>query len=61
MKLLRTINVNFDVTDQLLIRISAIIKYWKKKWEYNETIQQLFKDFKKAYGSVRKKDCTIYL
>jgi hypothetical protein len=24
------------------------------KWEYNETVQQLFIDFKKAYDSVRR-------
>jgi hypothetical protein len=26
----------------------------KKKWEYNETVQQLFMDFKKAYDSVTR-------
>jgi hypothetical protein len=26
----------------------------EKKWEYNETVHQLFIDFKKAYGSVRR-------
>jgi purine nucleoside phosphorylase len=26
----------------------------KKKWEYNETVHQLFVDFKKAYDSVRR-------
>jgi hypothetical protein len=25
-----------------------------EKWEYNETVHQLFIDFKKAYGSVRR-------
>jgi hypothetical protein len=25
-----------------------------EKWEYNETVQQLFIDFKKAYDSVRR-------
>jgi hypothetical protein len=25
-----------------------------KKWEYNETVHQLFIDFKKAYDSVRR-------
>jgi hypothetical protein len=48
------INVGFDITDQLLIKFSAFVRYWKKKWEYNETVQQLFIDFKKAYGSVRR-------
>jgi hypothetical protein len=26
----------------------------EKKWEYNETVHQLFIDFKKAFDSVRK-------
>ena len=26
----------------------------EKKWEYNEAVHQLFIDFKKAYGSVRR-------
>jgi hypothetical protein len=29
-KLLEIINVGFDVTDQLLIRFSAFVKYWRK-------------------------------
>jgi hypothetical protein len=53
MKLLGTISVDFDVTDQLLIRFSAFIRYWRKR-EYNETVHQLFIDFKKAYDSVRR-------
>jgi hypothetical protein len=24
--------VGFDVTDQLLIRFSAFVRYWRKKW-----------------------------
>jgi hypothetical protein len=47
------ISVGFDVTD--LIRFSAFVRYWKKKWEYNETVHQLFMDFKKAYDSARRK------
>jgi hypothetical protein len=54
MKLLGTISVGFDVTDQL-IRFSAFGTCWRKKWEYNETVYQLFIDFKKAYDSVRMK------
>jgi hypothetical protein len=54
MTLLGTISVDFDVTDQLLIRFSSFIRYWEKKWEYNETVHQLFIDFKKAYDSVRR-------
>jgi hypothetical protein len=44
--------MGFDVTDQLLKRFSALIRYWRKKWEYSETVHQLFVDFKKAYDSV---------
>jgi hypothetical protein len=54
MKLLGIIGVGFDVMDQLLIRFSAFTRYWRKKWEYNETVHQLFVDFKKAYASVRR-------
>jgi hypothetical protein len=54
MKLLGIISVDFDITDQLLIRFSAFIRYWRKKWEYTETVHQLFIDFKKAYDSVRR-------
>jgi hypothetical protein len=50
MKLLGMISVGFDITDQLVIRFSAFIKYWRKKWEYNETVHQLFID----YDSVRR-------
>jgi hypothetical protein len=32
MKLLGTISVDFDVTDQLLIRLSGFVKYWTKSW-----------------------------
>jgi hypothetical protein len=28
--------------------------YGREKWEYNETVHQLFVDFKKAYISVRR-------
>jgi hypothetical protein len=45
--------MDFDVTDQLLIRSSAFVRYWKN-WEYNETVHQLFIDFKKTYESVRR-------
>jgi hypothetical protein len=42
MKLLGIISVRFNITGQLLIRF------------YNETVYQLFIDFKKAYDSVRR-------
>jgi hypothetical protein len=32
----------------------AFTRYWRKKWEYNETVHHLLVDFKKAYDSVTK-------
>jgi hypothetical protein len=51
MKLLGIISVGFDITDQLLIRFFAFFRYWGKKWDYNETVYQLFIDCKKAHDS----------
>ena len=34
--------------------IFCIHQTLEKKWEYNEEVQQLFTDFKKAYNSVRR-------
>jgi hypothetical protein len=48
MNLLGMTSVGFDVTDQLLIRFSAFVRYWRKKWEYNETVYQPLIDLKKA-------------
>jgi hypothetical protein len=31
-----------------------LARCWRKKWEYNGTVNQLFIDFKKAYSSVRR-------
>jgi hypothetical protein len=55
-KLLRITNTNFDVTgqtedDHIFYTRQAL----KKRWEYNGTAHQLFKDFKKAYDSVSRK------
>jgi hypothetical protein len=47
--------MGFDITDQLLIRHFCVCQILKKKWEYNKTVHQLFRDFKKAYDSVRRK------
>ena len=38
-----------STTDHIL----CIRQILEKKWEYNETVHQLFIDFKKAYDSVR--------
>jgi hypothetical protein len=54
MKLLGIISVAFDVTDQLLIKLFRIPQILEQKWEYNDTVHQLFVDFKKAYDSVRR-------
>jgi hypothetical protein len=48
-----TISVDFDVTDQLLIRFSAFFRFWKKVGVHG-TVHQLFIDFKKVYDSVRR-------
>jgi hypothetical protein len=45
--------VGFDMRDQLLIRCFAFVRYQENKWECNETVHQLFIDFKKACDSVR--------
>jgi hypothetical protein len=37
--------VGFNVIDQLLIRFSAFNRHWRKKYEYNETVHQLFTEF----------------
>jgi hypothetical protein len=47
--------MDFDVTDQLMIRFLFIHQILEKKWECNETMRRLFVDFKKVYDSVRRK------
>jgi hypothetical protein len=54
MKLVGIISVGFDIIDRLLIRFFCICQILEKKWEYNETVQQLFIDFKKACDSVKR-------
>jgi hypothetical protein len=46
--------VGFDITDQLLMRSFAFVKYWRRNRSTNETVHQLFIDFKTAYDSVRR-------
>jgi hypothetical protein len=41
---------NRSTTDQIF----CIRRILEKKWDYNETVHQLFIDFKKAYDSVRR-------
>jgi hypothetical protein len=54
MKLLGITSVDFDVVSQRLIRSSTSVGYWKKKWEYNGTVRQLFIYLKKEYDSLRR-------
>jgi hypothetical protein len=46
--------VDVNVIDQLLIRCSAFVIYWRKTWECNGTVHNLYTDFEKAYDSVRR-------
>ena len=54
MKLLETTNVVLDVTDRQLTKYFVFDRYWRKKWEYNGTVHQLFINLKKAYDSDKK-------
>jgi hypothetical protein len=46
--------MGFNVTDQLRVRFLAFVRSFGGwgRWKYNETVHQLFTDFKKAYVSV---------
>jgi hypothetical protein len=52
MKLLGLTSVGLGVADQLLIRFPALVRHWRRN---ENTMRQLFMDFKKAYDSVRRK------
>jgi hypothetical protein len=45
MKLLGIISMEFDVTDQLLIRFSAFVGYWRKN---GSTMRQLMIQYEKG-------------
>jgi hypothetical protein len=47
--------VDLEATGHVLIVYSAFFKYFRKKWEYNETVHQLFTDYKKSYDSFRRR------
>jgi hypothetical protein len=51
--------VDFEVIDRLLIRYSAFVRCWRKKWEYNGRIHQLFLYFEKAPDSLRIEVCSL--
>jgi len=59
-KLLGIVNVDFDAAGQLLVTYCAFVKYFRKKWEYNEAVHQLFIYFKKACDSVRREVLYFY-
>ena len=44
----------FWMQKSLIDHIFCIRQILEKKWEYNEEVHQVFKDFKKAYDSVRR-------
>jgi len=50
---------DFDEKGHILIVYSVFIKYASKKWEYNETVHQLFIGFKKACDS-EGRACIIF-
>jgi hypothetical protein len=52
-KLLGIISAGFDVNRSTLDQILCI-RQILEKWEYNETVHQLFVDFKEAYDSIRR-------
>jgi hypothetical protein len=53
MELLEIVSVSFDVTDQLLIRFSALDRYWRKMG-VQETAHHLLIYFKKTCDSFRR-------
>jgi len=56
------INAYFDEITQLVVVYFTVVKYFRKKWEYNKAVRQKLIDFKKAYDSVRKeKLCKILI
>jgi len=48
--LLEIISVDFDAIDHIF----CIHQMLEEKWQFSETVHQLFIDFKKAYDSVRR-------
>jgi hypothetical protein len=46
--------VGFDVNRSTTVQFFCIRQIQEKKWECNETLHQLFTDFRKAYNSMRR-------
>jgi hypothetical protein len=53
MKLLGLISVGFDITEQVLIRFSTVVRYWRESGSAMR-IYQLFIGFKKVCDSMRR-------
>jgi hypothetical protein len=51
--------VGFDITDQVVIRFSAFVRYCRTKGKCNEIGYQLSIDFRKAYDSGGR-NCTTF-
>jgi len=47
-------SVGSIIISLLPTKLSTFTKYYRKKWEYNGTVHQLFIDFKKAHNSVKR-------
>ena len=45
--------------DQPLATYLAFGKYFKKKWEYNKEVCQLFIDFEKVHDPIKENPCMI--
>jgi hypothetical protein len=43
-----------QITNSVVLVRERTIPTLEKKWEHNETVHQLFIDFRKAYDSVRR-------
>jgi hypothetical protein len=54
MKLLGGHQCGFRYNRSTTHQIFCICQILEKKWEYNETVHQLFIDFRKVYDSVKK-------
>jgi hypothetical protein len=56
-KLLGIISVSINVTDQLMVRFFAFIRYWRKGGStMRQCTSHLFMDLKKDYDSVRREE-----
>jgi hypothetical protein len=50
--------VGFDLSDQLLIRFSAFVRYWRKKWKCNGFVQDtsVIHRIQESHDSVRREE-----